>query len=111
MLLQIHAFKLPIGTGADWHKGLLWIALSKHLTTMRLNMALNGILVGSATLDPSRCKDEFYLQAMRRLLKVRNNEIMEMIPAKPVYYIEVASSMPALSYTHSGNGSIEHSNV
>ena len=65
---------------------------------MRLNMALNGILVGSASLDPSRCKDEFYLEAMRRLLTVQNRDIMQMIPARPVYYIEVASSMPSLSY-------------
>jgi hypothetical protein len=77
---------------------------------MRLNMALNGILVGTANLDPSRCKDEFYLQAMRRLLMVQNQEIMHLIPAKPVYYIEVTASMPSLSFANS-NENVNHVNV
>jgi hypothetical protein len=70
---------------------------------MRLNLALNGILIGSTPLDPSRCKDEYYLQAMRRLLTLQNQETLELIPSQPVYYIEVPSSLPNLSYQHSGN--------
>jgi hypothetical protein len=65
---------------------------------MRLNMALNGILVASATLDPARCKDEFYLDAMRRLMVLQNEEIIQLIPAKPVYYIEGASTRPQVSF-------------
>ncbi|HEY0039312.1 MAG TPA: hypothetical protein VGB71_01550 [Flavisolibacter sp.] len=65
---------------------------------MRLNLALNGILIASASLDPNRCKDEFYLQAMRKFLQVQNQDILETIPAKPVYYIEVPSSPASLSY-------------
>ena len=66
--------------------------------TMQLNMALNGVLIASAKIDPSRCKDEYYLQALQRLLFVQNKEIIELIPAKPLYYIEVGSSFPALSF-------------
>jgi hypothetical protein len=65
---------------------------------MRLNMALNGILVASASLDPARCRDEYYLQAMRRLLMIQNQETMELIPAKPVYYIEVPGSSASLTF-------------
>lgn len=67
---------------------------------MRLNLALNGILIASASLDPTRCKDEFYLQAMRRLLQQQNRDMLETIPAKPVYYIEVPSGPASLSYMH-----------
>ncbi|HEX8313732.1 MAG TPA: hypothetical protein VF609_01985 [Flavisolibacter sp.] len=59
---------------------------------MRLNLALNGILIASAKLDPSRCKDQYYLLAMRRLLLQKNGDIIALIPAKPVYYIEVPSA-------------------
>ena len=86
-------------------------SFGKETITMRLNMALNGILVGSATLDPSRCKDEFYLQAMRRLLVLQNQEILQMIPAKPVYYIEVSSSMPSLSFAQANTKGIEHAAI
>ena len=65
---------------------------------MRLNMALNGILVASATLDPARCKDEFYLDAMRRLMAIQNEEIIQLIPAKPVYYFEGNFSQPTHSF-------------
>ena len=67
---------------------------------MRLNMALNGILVASASLDPARCKDEYYLQAMRRYLKIQNQETLELIPAKPVYYIEVPAGSASLPFTY-----------
>ncbi|HYO22898.1 MAG TPA: hypothetical protein VER36_10870 [Flavisolibacter sp.] len=66
---------------------------------MRLNLALNGILVASAKLDPSRCNDEYYLQAMRRLLLQQNGEVLALIPAKPVYYIEVPSSSATSLFT------------
>lgn len=70
---------------------------------MRLNLAINGILIGSTPLDPSRCKDEYYLQAMRHLLTQQNQETLEQIPSRPVYYIEVPSSLPNLSYQYSEN--------
>ena len=69
---------------------------------MRLNMALNGILIGSAKVDPSRCKDEYYLQALRRLLVVQNQDVLQLIPAKPVYYIEVPSSIPEFLFGNDG---------
>ena len=73
---------------------------------MRLNMALNGILVASAKLDPSRCKDEYYLQALRRLLMIQNQEILQLIPAKPVYYIEVVAGSPNLSFAKDSKRSL-----
>ncbi len=74
---------------------------------MRLNMALNGILVASATLDPSRCKDEYYLDAMRRLMMIQNQEIVQLIPATPVYYIEVAPTQPTLSFRNTSSSARE----
>ncbi|HUC82109.1 MAG TPA: hypothetical protein VMR70_14490 [Flavisolibacter sp.] len=70
---------------------------------MRLNLALNGILIASTPLDPSRCKDEFYLQAMRRLLSTQNRDTLELIPSRPVYYIEVPSSLADLTFQPSHN--------
>lgn len=70
---------------------------------MRLNLALNGILVASTPLDPSRCKDEYYLQAMRRLLTLQNQETLDLIPSRPVYYIEIPSSLQSLSYQRSAS--------
>ena len=65
---------------------------------MRLNLALNGILVASAPLDPSRCKDEFYLQALRQQILQQNLDVIKLIPAKPTFYIEVPASPASLSY-------------
>lgn len=65
---------------------------------MRLNLTLNGVLIASQALDPSRCKDEYYLQAVRRLLTIQNQDTLELIPAKPVYYIEIPSEPAHLSY-------------
>ena len=65
---------------------------------MRLNLALNGILIASASLDPARCKDEYYLQAMRHLLARQNQDTIELIPANPVYYIEIPASSASYSF-------------
>ena len=70
---------------------------------MRLNLSLNGILIASTPLDPSRCKDEYYLQAMRRLLTMQNKDALELIPSRPVYYIEVPSSLSDLRFQPSAN--------
>ncbi len=59
---------------------------------MHLNLTLNGILVASAKLDPARCKDEYYLQAMRRLLLQQNSDVLALVPAKQDWYIEVPPS-------------------
>jgi hypothetical protein len=72
--------------------------LSVKSFTMRLNLALNGILVASAPLDPSRCKDEFYLQALRQQIIQQNLDTINLIPAKPFFYIEVPASAASLSY-------------
>ena len=59
---------------------------------MRLNLILNGICIASAAIDPARCRDEFYLQAIRRSLVLQNQDVLELIPAQPVYAIEVSPS-------------------
>jgi hypothetical protein len=64
---------------------------------MRLNLALNGILIASTPVDPSRCKDQFYLDALRRLILWKNQETLTLIPAKPFFYIEVPASAASLS--------------
>jgi len=68
---------------------------------MRLNLTLNGVLIASQSLDPARCKDEYYLQAVRKILTIQNQDTLELIPAKPVYYIEVPSESAHLSYKRS----------
>jgi hypothetical protein len=45
-------------------------------------------------VDPSRCKDEFYLRALRQ----QNRETIGLIPAKPFFYIEVPASAASLSF-------------
>jgi hypothetical protein len=65
---------------------------------MKLNLSLNGVLIASTPLDPSRCKDEFYLSAMRRLLSSRNEEALALIPSRPVYYIEIAAEVASLRF-------------
>lgn len=67
---------------------------------MRLNLTLNGILVASAPVNPSRCTDEYYLQALRQQILVQNKDTIERIPASPFFYIEVPASAASLS---SGN--------
>jgi hypothetical protein len=64
---------------------------------MRLNLTLNGILVASTPVNPSRCKDEFYLQALRRQILLQNKETIERIPARPFFYLEVPASAASLS--------------
>ncbi|HET7896797.1 MAG TPA: hypothetical protein VFL47_03990 [Flavisolibacter sp.] len=63
---------------------------------MRLNLTLNGILIASAPVDPSRCKDEFYLNALRRLILQQNRDILAIFSAKPSFYIEVPDSSASL---------------
>ena len=67
---------------------------------MRLNLSLNGVLVASTPLDPSRCKDKYYLEAMRRILLQQNTEILMLIPAKPTYYIEAPVSSAHLLFNN-----------
>ena len=46
----------------------------------------------SANLDAVRCKDEFYLRAIKRFLLQQNQEILSLIPGKPVFDIEVPAA-------------------
>ncbi|NTS40677.1 hypothetical protein HRG84_07135 [Flavisolibacter sp. BT320] len=64
---------------------------------MRLNLTLNGILVASALVNPSRCTDEYYLQALRQQILLQNKDTIERIPANPFFYIEVPASAASLS--------------
>jgi hypothetical protein len=65
---------------------------------MRLNLALNGMLIASTAIDPSRCKDEFYMQAMQRVLREQNQDALELFSSRPVFFIEVPAGSAALSY-------------
>lgn len=67
---------------------------------MRLNLSLNGILVASSPVDSSRCQDEFYLQALRRLMLEQNREIIEAIAARPFFYIEAPATSASLYYSN-----------
>jgi hypothetical protein len=71
--------------------------MKKH-PTMRLNLALHGILVASATIDESKCKDDFYLQAVQQQLLLKNKDIIGQIPAKPFFYIEVPASAASIQF-------------
>jgi hypothetical protein len=65
---------------------------------MRLNLTLNGMLVASMPVNPSRCKDEFYLQALRQHILQQHQDTLSLIPAKPFFYIEVPASAASLSW-------------
>lgn len=69
---------------------------------MRLNSALNGILIASAPADPSRCKDEFYLQTQRQQIIQQNLDIVNLIPGKPLFYIEVPASGASVQFKNAG---------
>jgi hypothetical protein len=62
---------------------------------MNLNLSVNGQVLDKISLDPSRCKDERYLRAVRRLLAIRNHRALAVLNTKPTYYIEVPSRMMA----------------
>jgi hypothetical protein len=79
-----------------WYCVLLPLGiLLEKLFFMRLNLALNGILIASAPLDPARYTDKYYMKAMRRILCLQNQDILDLIPARPVYYIEVPAAAAA----------------
>ena len=69
---------------------------------MRLNLTLNGILVASAPVNPSRCQDEFYLQALRQQILQQNRDTLERIPARPFFYLEVPASSASPTYGKKG---------
>lgn len=60
---------------------------------MQLNLAVNGQPVATLPVDPKRWKDPQYLQALCRLLAMKNHAVLRALQKKPTYYIEVASRM------------------
>ncbi len=65
---------------------------------MRLNLALHGILIASAAIEETKCRDEYYLEAMRQQLLRQNEDLIEQIPAKPFFYLEVPASSATLRF-------------
>lgn len=76
---------------------------------MRLHLSLNGVNVASIALDPARCNDEYYLQSMRHLLEQKNSDVLSVIPAMPVYAIEVPASIAAFLFASQQNTGEEYS--
>jgi hypothetical protein len=60
---------------------------------MQLNLEINGQSLATLPVDPKRWKDPQYLQALCRLLAIRNQTVIRALQEKPVYYIEVPSRM------------------
>lgn len=60
---------------------------------MQLNLAINGQPLATLPVDPKRWKDPQYLQALCRLLAIKNRTMLNALKNKPTYYIEVPSRM------------------
>ena len=60
---------------------------------MQLNLSINGQSLATLPVDPKRWKDPQYLQALCRLLAIKNRTVISAMRKKPSYYIEVPSRM------------------
>ncbi|HUC81405.1 MAG TPA: hypothetical protein VMR70_10840 [Flavisolibacter sp.] len=60
---------------------------------MQLNLAINGQSLATLPVDPKRWKDPQYLQALCRLLAIKNRALISSLKKKPTYFIEVPSRM------------------
>ena len=60
---------------------------------MQLNLEINGQSLATLPVDPKRWKDPQYLQALCRLLAIKNRLVIRALQKAPNYYIEVPSRM------------------
>jgi hypothetical protein len=63
---------------------------------MHLNLSIGGQVLAKVPLDPTRCKDQHYLNALCRLLSMKHHAVIAMLKRKPSFYIEVPSHMESL---------------
>lgn len=60
---------------------------------MQLNLSINGQSLATLPVDPKRWKDPQYLQALCRLLAIKNRTVIHALQKTPTYFIEVPSRM------------------
>ena len=60
---------------------------------MHLNLSVNGLLLAKVPVDPKKCKDDQYIEALCDFLSVKYHTAIEALHKTPVYYIEVPSRM------------------
>ena len=58
---------------------------------MHLKMSIGSKVIDCISVDAARCKDDNYLQALRRLLTVRHELTIAALKRQPTFYIEVPS--------------------
>jgi hypothetical protein len=59
---------------------------------MQLKLFLNGILVAYTAIDPARGGNEAYLREVQRYLLMLSQDMLLLMPGRPVFYIEVPPS-------------------
>lgn len=60
---------------------------------MRLMMAIGDQVIDSVAVEPHRCKQPGYLEAMQRCLKIKHLEVLAKAKEAPEFYLQVASAM------------------
>lgn len=60
---------------------------------MYLKLALAGKVIASAPLDAKEARNLEYVYTKRCLLEEACSSLLQPLPEKPVYYIEVSSRM------------------
>ena len=60
---------------------------------MRLTMVLDDKELDSVPVEPHRCKQVGYLEAMQRCLKLKHREVLHRTITQPLFYLEVSSKM------------------
>lgn len=57
-------------------------------------MSISGSKIDFVRVDPSKCKDEAYLNALKRLLKFKHQLTIACSGKNPTFYIEVPVFIP-----------------
>ena len=60
---------------------------------MHLHMAIEAVVIDSVPVEPPRCKQPGYLEAMKRCLKIKHLDLLAKAKQAPQFYLQVASVM------------------
>lgn len=59
---------------------------------MELKMKIGKEVVDAMLLNPSRVKDEAYLDSLKAVMLSKHRQLIESLQKKPMFYIEVKSN-------------------
>ncbi len=60
---------------------------------MLLHMELGEIIIDAVSVEPGRCKEVGYLEAMKQCLLLKHLDTLANSASKPQFYIQVSSRM------------------